>query len=326
MSSHRPNTTEGGGRLVKGRPASMDLYCNLPNRASTAEGKRPPIGFKAAVVGRVHHLRSTDSDSMRMLHQDKSRIKEKRRKSFGGLPPTKPITEESEWITLPTYNKAYDDNPNHTNNMIQERDNWRLERDGFERKKRRMQKSLDDSNTARRELKQKYEAATQLCTSLQQERDEAIQRESILENKVHGLTELNKNMLQKIDILEKQLEELRSAKRPTLRDSDLLRQVKTAEQRIRDLELNNSSDQKPYVPLLTESLLEMFDIKPPLVTTTNCDLFDSINGKDWLRDTTLPSDFKYKVTPPVSGSRILQKPIKGKQRSGTDIHLPDTLR
>eukprot|EP01060_Flectonema_neradi_P008508 TRINITY_DN1607_c4_g1_i1.p1 TRINITY_DN1607_c4_g1~~TRINITY_DN1607_c4_g1_i1.p1 ORF type:complete len:330 (+),score=74.87 TRINITY_DN1607_c4_g1_i1:72-1061(+) len=309
MLGHRPNTTEGGGRLIKGRPSSIDMY-SLP-RASTAEGRRPSGGFTAAVVGRMHQ----PTDAVRLPTYEKPKASRKQKKIIAGeLPPAK-ATNNTEWMSIPTY-EAFDDNPNHTRNMIKERDGWRVERDSLEKKKRRVQKSLDESNAARRELRQKYDALSQVCAKVTRERDAALERETQLTKEVKSLTESNQAMLVKIENLEKQLQQLKSAKRPTLRDSDLLRQVKVAEIRIRELEskTQNQRSDELYSPLLTDSLLSMFDIKPPLVSTS-CDLFETMNGKEWLQNTNLvtphqtnalSTESPYKVTPPSSKAHLMQ--------------------
>ncbi|KAJ9466014.1 hypothetical protein DIPPA_09767 [Diplonema papillatum] len=182
---------------------------------------------------------------------------------------------------------CFDDSPHHTRRMMKERDLWRVERDAFEKSRRRLAGQLLDMTKAHRETKGRLddcERQNAALTDALADKSDALRRSE----------ETSATLTSRVGVLEEELAALRAVKKKTavLRDSDLLRQVRSAEQRIREAELRCGSADladggATFEPLLTEEFLAEFTVKRPLRASEAAQAAPSspgVNGKEWLQE------------------------------------------
>eukprot|EP01065_Artemidia_motanka_P020233 TRINITY_DN24235_c0_g1_i1.p1 TRINITY_DN24235_c0_g1~~TRINITY_DN24235_c0_g1_i1.p1 ORF type:complete len:372 (+),score=99.63 TRINITY_DN24235_c0_g1_i1:61-1176(+) len=189
------------------------------------------------------------------------------------------------------HGSGMDLNPNHTVAMTREREAWRAERDGHDKRRKRLQGQVTDLTRDRKELRRKLSDTEERLANTAQERDTARGQ---LREEARLRKEAETEVLRLRDELSELREELDAATRrarPQLRDSDLLRQCKRAELRASAAtaeleklrrEAGERLDADGYSELLSESRMSSFEVLPP-EAAPGASGIAAIAGDEWVR-------------------------------------------
>ena len=200
---------------------------------------------------------------------------------------------------------SFDLQPAHTRNMMRERDGWRVERDGHEKRRKKHQTQISDLTLKGREAKKKWEAAEKVAKTLAAELDRMSDALQHAHAELQAERQSSEALRRCVGELTEEVERLRARSLPVLRDSALLRQVRCAEARVGELERQlrlgaggggggggrgvcgsalddgSSGGDDGYSPLLTSGFMGQFSVVAPLGCRAG--LRQPINGAEWLR-------------------------------------------
>ena len=211
------------------------------------------------------------------------------------LPPAGPAAADTLAKTWtrgdPAARGSFDDNPAHTRNISRERESWRVEKDGHERRRKKQQQQIVDIGHQHRSTRKRLDESERTGQALRKDLhdSERLCRDTkkALAKERSETTRLRATVL----ALEEELKRLQARGNPTLRDSDLLRQVRSAEQRVAELEaqVGNVAEKGgagggagvPYQPVLSPDFLSLFDIAAPVGCASDVPL---TNGAEWLKN------------------------------------------